>query len=75
MFCRNSSFQAVCDTPIARITGGVSSLYNFAIIIDQTIPLLYLAHFTFILPCILYVVATTTVIIAFYDTNAAVLQQ
>ena len=25
-FCRNSSLQAVCDTPIARITGCVSSL-------------------------------------------------
>ena len=25
-FRRNSSLQAVCDTPIARITGGVSSL-------------------------------------------------
>ena len=23
MFCRNSSLQAVCDTPIARITGCV----------------------------------------------------
>ena len=26
IFCRNSSLQAVCDTPIARITGCVSSL-------------------------------------------------
>ena len=25
MLCRNSSLQAVCDTPIARITGCVSS--------------------------------------------------
>ena len=25
-FCRNSSLQAVCDAPIARITGCVSSL-------------------------------------------------
>ena len=25
-FCRNSSLQAVCDTPIARITGCLSSL-------------------------------------------------
>ena len=28
MFCRNSSLQAVCDTPIARITGCVSSLLH-----------------------------------------------
>ena len=27
-FCRNSSLQAVCDTPIARITGCVSSLFE-----------------------------------------------
>ena len=26
IFCRNSSLQAVCDTPIARITGCVSLL-------------------------------------------------
>ena len=26
IFCRNSSSQAVCDTPIARITSCVSSL-------------------------------------------------